>query len=66
MRYGNNFWLLGAVLVSLAVLGAAVLLPMLQVIFSTVLLTGQQLGIAAGFSLAVPLIGGVLGRKPKK
>lgn len=66
VRYGNNFWLLGAVLVSLAVLGAAVLLPMLQVIFSTVLLTGQQLGIAAGFSLAVPLIGGVLGRKPKK
>lgn len=61
MRYGNNLWLVGAVLVSLAVLAAAIYVPMLRVIFSTVLLTGQQLGIAAGFSLAVPLCSSIFG-----
>lgn len=61
MRYGNNLWLVGAVLVSLAVLAAAVAVPMLRVIFSTVMLSGQQMGIAAGFSLAVPLCSAVFG-----
>ena len=36
MPYGNNLWLVGAVLVSVAVLAAAVAVPMLRVIFSTV------------------------------
>lgn len=39
MPYGNNLWLIGAVAVSLAVLAAAVVFPMLRVIFSTVMLT---------------------------
>lgn len=61
MPYGNNLWLIGAVAVSLAVLAAAVVFPMLRVIFSTVMLTRPQLYIALGFSwlcrCAVPLPG---------
>ncbi len=55
VRYGNNLWLIGAVLVSMVVLAAAVAVPMLRVIFSTVMLSGQQMAVSAGFSLAVPL-----------
>ncbi|MFR4475886.1 MAG: cation transporting ATPase C-terminal domain-containing protein [Ruminococcus callidus] len=69
MPYGNNLWLIGAVAVSLAVLAAAVVLPMLRVIFSTVMLTRPQLYIALGFSLAVPLCSSVAGlfrRKNRK
>ncbi len=61
MPYGNNLWLVGAVLVSLAVLAAAVAVPMLRVIFSTVLLSRQEWYIALGFSLAVPLCSSVSG-----
>ena len=61
MPYGNNLWLIGAVAVSLAVLAAAVVFPMLRVIFSTVMLTRPQLYIALGFSLAVPLCSSVAG-----
>lgn len=66
--YTNNFWLIGAVLVSLLVLGAAISVPMLQVIFSTVMLTTRQLIIAFSFSLAVPLFSafaGLFSRKRK-
>jgi Ca2+-transporting ATPase len=61
MPYGNNLWLISAVAVSLAVLAAAVVFPMLRVIFSTVMLTRPQLYIALGFSLAVPLCSSVAG-----
>ena len=61
MPYGNNLWLIGAVAVSLAVLAAAVVFPILRVIFSTVMLTRPQLYIALGFSLAVPLCSSVAG-----
>lgn len=61
MHYGNNLWLVGAVLVSLGVLAAAIAVPMLRVIFSTVMLTKQQLAAAVGFSLAVPLCSSVFG-----
>lgn len=61
MRYGNNLWLVGAVLFSLAVLAAAVSVPVLQVIFTTVMLNHQQMAIAAGFSLAVPVCSSIFG-----
>ena len=61
MPYGNNLWLVGAVLVSVAVLAAAVAVPMLRVIFSTVMLTHSQWYIALGFSLTVPLCSSIAG-----
>lgn len=61
MHYGNNWWLIGAVLLSLAVLASAIGVPVLQVIFSTVMLTKEQLLAAVGFSLAVPLCSGIFG-----
>ena len=61
MPYGNNLWLVGAVLVSVAVLAAAVAMPMLRVIFSTVMLTRPQWYIALGFSLTVPLCSSIAG-----
>ena len=61
MPYGNNLWLVGAVLVSVAVLAAAVAVPMLRVIFSTVMLTRPQWYIALGFSLTVPLCSSIAG-----
>ena len=54
--YMNNKKLIGAVLISLAVVFAAAYFPPLQVIFSTVPLTGEQLLIAAGFSIFAPLL----------
>ena len=61
MPYGNNLWLVGAVLVSVAVLAAAGAVPMLRVIFSTVMLTRPQWYIALGFSLTVPLCSSIAG-----
>ena len=54
--YMNNKKLIGAVLISLAVVFGAAYFPPLQVIFSTVPLTGEQLLIAAGFSVFAPLL----------
>jgi hypothetical protein len=44
-----------------AVLAAAVAVPMLRVIFSTVMLTRPQWYIALGFSLTVPLCSSIAG-----
>lgn len=54
--YFNNVKLILAVLFSVAVLAAAIYLPFLQVVFSTVPLTGEQLLIAAGLAFAAPLL----------
>lgn len=54
----SNMKLVLAVLVSFAVLAAAVTVPQLQVVFETVPLTSQQLLIALGLSAAVPVISG--------
>lgn len=54
--YMNNKKLIGAVLISLAVVFGAAYFPPLQVIFSTVPLTGEQLLIAAGFAIFAPLL----------
>lgn len=58
--YGNNKKLILAVMVSVAVIFAALYLPWLQVIFCTVPLTGQQLLIGLGFAVFAPLLQCVL------
>ncbi len=52
----SNVKLILAVAVSLAVLAGAVMLPQLQAVFQTTLLSSDQLLAALGFSAAVPLI----------
>lgn len=54
--YFNNVKLILAVLFSVAVLAAAIYLPFLQMVFTTVPLTGEQLLIAAGLAFAAPLL----------
>lgn len=54
--YMNNKKLIGAVLISLAVIFGAMYFPPLQVIFCTVPLTGQQLLISAGFAVFAPIL----------
>ncbi len=65
--YGNNVKLIGAVAVSLAVLLAAVLLPVLQVIFGTVSLSLSGWFWTIVCSAAVPLLASLsfAGRKSK-
>lgn len=58
----GNMKLVGAVLVSGAVLAAAVLVPQMQVIFSTAAPSMAELFIALGFSAAVPLVSSVISR----
>lgn len=54
--YFSNPKLIMAVLISLAVIFAAIYLPFLQIIFCTVPLTTQQLLIAFGFAMFAPLL----------
>ncbi|MCL2054290.1 MAG: cation-translocating P-type ATPase [Oscillospiraceae bacterium] len=54
--YGNNPKLILAVFVSLCVIAAAIYLPFLQAVFSTVALTSEQIIIALCFALAAPLL----------
>lgn len=58
--YWNNKKLILAVMVSVAVIFAALYLPWLQVIFCTVPLTGKQLLIGLGFAVFAPLLQCVL------
>ncbi len=59
INYFNNFKLILAVLVSLAVLAAAVYIPLVQVVFSTVALAKRPLLISLAFSVAVPIISSI-------
>lgn len=59
----SNPKLILAVIVSFAALAAAVIIPPLQTVFETVMLTRNQLLTALGFSIAVPLISGIFNRK---
>ncbi|WP_024861320.1 cation-translocating P-type ATPase [Ruminococcus flavefaciens] len=59
----GNMKLVFAVVISAAVLAAAVMLPQLQMVFSTVTLTTPQLLTALGFSAAVPLISSIFSKK---
>ncbi|MBP1561824.1 MAG: cation-translocating P-type ATPase [Oscillospiraceae bacterium] len=58
--YMNNKKLILAVLASLAVIFAAVYVPALQAVFSTVSMTGEQLLICLGFAFSAPLLQCVL------
>ena len=55
----SNMKLLLAVLISFGALACAVLIPQLQTIFETVSLTSQQMLIAVGLSVTVPIIGSI-------
>lgn len=63
--YFNNVWLIGAVLISLTCLFAAVYLPFLQGVFGTVALNSSQLGIAFAYASCVPILFGIF-HKPLK
>lgn len=54
--YLNNFKLILAVLASLAVIAAAIYLPTLQLVFSTVPLNRELLLTAFGFAAAAPIV----------
>ena len=54
--YMNNKKLIGAVLISLAIIFAAIYFPPLQVIFGTIPLTGEQLLIASGLAVSAPIL----------
>lgn len=58
----GNMKLVFAVVISAAVLAAAVILPQLQMVFSTVNLSTPQLLTALGFSAAVPMISGIFNK----
>lgn len=62
----SNIKLILAVIVSLAALVAAVMLPFMQGIFATVPLTNEQLFAAIGFSVIIPFISGIFSGKKNK
>lgn len=62
----GNMKLVLAAAVSFAALAAAVAIPQLQVVFDTVMPTGQQMLAAMGFSAAVPLVSAVFHGKEKR
>ncbi|MBQ8928729.1 MAG: cation-translocating P-type ATPase [Oscillospiraceae bacterium] len=62
VRYFSNKKLLGAVLLSVAMLALTVYVPALQPIFSTAPLYGRMLAQAVGFSVAVPILASFRGR----
>ena len=65
IRLFSNIKLILAVIVSLAALVAAVVIPFMQGIFATVPLTNEQLFAAIGFSVIIPIFSGLFGGKKK-
>ena len=65
IRLFSNVKLILAVIVSLAALVAAVVIPFMQGIFATVPLTNEQLFAAIGFSVIIPILSGLFGGKKK-
>ncbi len=65
--YLNNLFLIFAVIISAAVLGAALYIPALQLVFSTVPLSFNQLATATIFAVIVPLLSSIFNtpKKPK-
>lgn len=64
--YFNNFKLILAVFASALVIAAAIYLPALQLVFSTLPLNQEQLLVSAGFSAAVPFFCSIIGLFRKK
>ncbi len=60
VRYFSNPKLIGAVIVSAALLAATIWLPQAQVIFGTAALSGNILWQALAFSFAVPIVSSIL------
>ncbi len=60
INYFNNIKLIGAVLVSVSVLIGAIYIPFAQNIFSTVALEKRPLLISLAFSIAVPVMSGIV------
>lgn len=65
IRLFSNIKLILAVIVSLAALVAAVVIPFMQGVFATVPLTNEQLFAAIGFSVIIPILSGLFGGKKK-
>lgn len=65
VEYFNNWYLIGSVLASALVVFICLYVPALQIIFSTVALNAKQLGIAIGYSFAVPLLSCFINHKKK-
>lgn len=65
IRLFSNIKLILAVIVSLAALVAAVVIPFMQGIFATVPLTNEQLFAAIGFSVIIPILSGLFGGRKK-
>ena len=59
---GNNPWLIGAALTSLAMILAVIYVPFLQPVFRTIALSGSQLLTVLGISLLGPLLSGLFHR----
>ena len=64
--YLNNLFLIFSVIISGAVMAAALYIPALQLVFSTVPLNGQQLGIATLFAVVVPILASIFNNPKKK
>lgn len=62
----SNMKLIMAVLASFAALAAAIAVPQLRGVFETVMLTGEQLFAAIGFSIVIPVFSGLLTKPAKK
>jgi len=56
----NNWWLIGAVGISVAMLGFAVYTPFLSGVFGTAALEWEQLKIVLSYSAAVPFLSSVI------
>lgn len=63
VRYFSNWKLIGAVLLSAAMLAATIWLPWAQGIFGTAPIWGNLLWQAVGFSFAVPVVTSIFTRK---
>lgn len=66
INYFSNVKLILSVLVSIAVILAAIYFPPMQMIFGTVALSSEVFLISLGFSFAVPIISGISGLFHKK
>lgn len=63
LRYRNNPWLILAALASFLMMAAVLYLPVMQMVFQTVALNGEQVGTVFLVSLAAPLAIGFLNRR---
>ncbi len=63
VKYFSNWKLIGAVLISAALMAATIWIPQVQVIFGTASLFGKILWQALAFSFAVPVVSSIINRR---